>query len=227
MTPADVAAEVSETFGVRAAATLSQQPRFAVAVPGGSVAASVFPRLAALNLDWSRLDLTWVDERVVPFSDRESNVGVTRQLLLNRLGSRGPRAILPAIDAGDPSSVALEWEGALIAALGSPPRLDLVILGMGPDGHVASLFSGHPVLAVTNHWTAGITDSPKPPPLRVTLTMATLASAGEIWIVAFGAEKAAAVAAARHDSASALPAARVARAGPPVRWFLDDLAAGG
>jgi 6-phosphogluconolactonase len=227
MTPAGVAAEVVATFGQRVAAAFARQPRFAVAVPGGSVATAVFPRLAALDLDWSRLDLTWVDERVVPFTDRESNVGLTRELLMTPLGAKSPRAILPPVDAGDPARVAARWELALIDALGSPPRLDLAILGMGPDGHVASLFVNHAVVAVNDHWTAGVTDAPKPPPRRVTLTVPTFAQAAEIWIVAFGAEKAAAAAAARRDPASALPVAVVARAGPPVRWFLDDEAAGG
>ena len=75
-------------------------------------------------------------------------------------------------------------------------------------------------------WVAGVSDSPKPPPARVTLTLATLAHAREIWIVAFGSSKAAAIADARRNPASMLPVAIVARSGPQVRWILDSEADG-
>ncbi len=93
---------------------------------------------------------------------------------------------------------------------------------MGSDGHVASLFAGHPLLDRRGAWTAGLADSPKPPPARVTLTLDALAAASEIWVVAFGREKAAAVADARDNPASQLPVAIVARAARRVQWFLDD-----
>lgn len=227
MTPADVAAEMAATFAERVTAAFLRQPRFAVAVPGGSVATTVFPLLAALDLDWSRLDVTFVDERVVPVSDPESNVATARLTWLDRLAPPGPRIIAPPVAAGDPAVIAARWQASLVEALGSPPRLDLAILGMGPDGHVASLFPQHPVLQVRGAWTAGVTGAPKPPPSRVTLTLPGLAEAAEIWVVAFGSEKAAAAADARRNPASTLPVALVARQGPPVRWFLDDLAAAG
>jgi 6-phosphogluconolactonase len=97
---------------------------------------------------------------------------------------------------------------------------------MGPDGHVASLFPSHAVLECLDVWVAGVSDAPKPPASRVTLTRATLTHAREIWVIAFGAEKAAAAASARRDPTSTLPVAMIARSGPLVRWFLDAAAAG-
>jgi 6-phosphogluconolactonase len=206
--------------------TLQRQARFAVAVPGGSVATAVFPRLAELSLPWDRLDLTFVDERVVPVSDPDSNRGAVEAEWIDRLGATRPRLIAPPVERVDPDVVAASWQLALVDALGSPPRLDLVILGMGSDGHVASLFAGHPLLDRRGAWTAGLTDSPKPPPARVTLTLDALAAAAEIWVVAFGGEKAAAVADARDNPASQLPVAIVLRAARRVQWFLDQAATG-
>jgi 6-phosphogluconolactonase len=223
----EVAAAAASAFEDRVTTALARQPRFAVAVPGGSVASMVFPRLAVLPLPWSRVDLTWVDERVVPASDPESNLGAARTKWIDRLPDARPRLIAPAVDLGDPFRVAAEWQAALVAALGSPPRLDLVILGMGPDGHVASLFPGHALLDGRGAWTASLTDSPKPPAVRVTLTLDTILAAAEIWIVACGPEKAAAVADVRGNAHSRLPGAIVARQAKRLTWYLDDAAARG
>jgi len=222
----EVAAEAAAAFDERVRDTLQRQARFAVAVPGGSVAKTIFPRLAELSLSWDRVDLTFVDERVVPMTSPDSNVGAARAGWIDRLGAARPRVIAPPVARGDPDAVAAGWQLALVDALGSPPRLDLAILGMGPDGHVASLFAGHALLDRRGTWTAGLGDSPKPPPARVTLTLDTLAVASEIWVVAFGREKAAAVAEARGNPASQLPVAIVARAARRVQWFVDAAAGG-
>jgi len=221
----EAAAEAAATFDVRVTETLQRQARFALAVPGGSVARTVFPRLPELSLPWQRLDLTFVDERIVPVSDSESNRGAAQREWLDRLGASRPRVIGPPVERVDPDVVAVGWQLALVDALGSPPRLDLAILGMGPDGHVASLFASHPLLEWRGTWTAALKDSPKPPPARVTLTLDALAAASEIWVIAFGREKAAAAADARDNPASQLPVAIVARAARRVQWFLDDDAA--
>jgi 6-phosphogluconolactonase len=226
MSPVDVVDEIVDDFNHRVRSTIASGRRFSLAVPGGSVATQVFPALAALTLDWPRIDVTWVDERVVPITDPESNQKVAHDNWLSHLVGPGPRVIAPPVSIGGLSQVAAAWQAALVTTLGSPPRLDLAMLGVGPDGHVASLFPGHPALSSQDVWVAGVPDSPKPPPARVTLTLATLSHAREIWFVAFGASKAAAVAAARHDPSSMLPAALVARSGPPVRWFLDSAAMG-
>ena len=221
MTRADVADRVAHAFEQTARAAGSAGRRVAVAVPGGSVAEIVFPRLAALTIDWSRVDLTWVDERVVPSDHPESNVRATRLHWLDLLPSPGPRIIVPPVN-GAVADVAHAWEASLVAALGNPPRLDVAMLGVGPDGHVASLFPNHPALQSEGAWVIGITDAPKPPRVRVSLTLATLAHASELWIIAFGREKAAVIREARLHPESPLPLARVIASGPRVLWFLDD-----
>jgi 6-phosphogluconolactonase len=222
MTPTDVAEQVAAELG-RYVSTAAN-PRVAIAVPGGSVADVVFPHFAALAIEWPCVDVTWVDERVVPPDHHDSNVHAAKRLWLDRLAP-GPRIIAPPFSP-DADRMAADWQTALVAALGLPPRLDIAILGAGPDGHVASIFPSHPSLERDDLWAAGVHHAPKPPPERVTLTRATFAHARELWVVAFGREKGAVIREARDNSRSSLPLARVVSAGPQVRWFLDDGAAG-
>ena len=105
--------------------------------------------------------------------------------------------------------------------LGDTPQFDIALLGVGPDGHVCSLFPGHTALAESSRRVLAITDSPKPPPRRLTLTLPALAGA-EIHIAAFGAAKAAVIRDALRTPASALPVARAARLGRSAVFLLDD-----
>ncbi len=212
-----------EESGARA---IASRGRFRLALPGGSVATAFFPRLARAALDWSRVDFFWGDERAVPPSDPESNYGVARKLWLDP--ARVPEASvhrMPA-DAADLGRAAAEHAELLERLAGSPPRLDLVLLGVGPDGHVCSLFAGHPLLAERRRWVAAIEDSPKPPPRRLTLTLPVLAAAESVVVVALGAGKAEIVRAAIEDPASALPVAIVARQARLALFVLDPEAAG-
>jgi 6-phosphogluconolactonase len=217
MTPPDVAEQVVTELA-RAVTATDAGRRVALAVPGGSVAELLFPRLVRLALDWSRIDVTWVDERVVPPDHPDSNVGVARRHWLDQLAAPGPRIIAPPFSP-DADRMASDWQAALIGALGTPPHLDVALLGVGPDGHVASIFDREDV------WVIGVHDAPKPPPERVTLTRAALAQASELWIVAFGREKAGAIREARADPHASSPLAQVIAAARHVRWFLDDAAA--
>jgi 6-phosphogluconolactonase len=92
---------------------------------------------------------------------------------------------------------------------------------MGPDGHVCSLFPGHPLLRERTRLVAEITNSPKPPPRRLTLTMPVLSAARAIWVGAFGKQKAPIIREAIEDPTSQLPVALAARSGPPAVFFLD------
>jgi 6-phosphogluconolactonase len=223
MTPTDVAEHVATELA-RTVSAVDASRRVALAVPGGSVAELLFPRLARLTLDWSRIDVTWVDERVVPPDHTDSNVCAARRHWLDRLAAPGPRIIAPSFSA-DTDRMAADWQAALIDALGTPPRLDIAMLGVGPDGHVASIFPRHPSLDREDAWVIGVHDAPKPPPERVTLTRAALALASELWIIAFGRGKAAAIREARADPHASSPLAQVVAAAKRVRWFLDDAAA--
>ena len=154
------AAALAVAFAARVEAWARQAQaasgRFAVALPGGSVATTVFPELAQLPLDWSAVEFFWGDERAVPPQDPESNYGVADRLLLSP--ARVPRGRIHRLPADSPDldAAAREAERDLIDTLGTPPRLDLALLGMGPDGHVCSLFPGHPLLAEEDRWVAAI-----------------------------------------------------------------------
>jgi 6-phosphogluconolactonase len=125
--------------------------------------------------------------------------------------------------ADDLDAAAAAYAKDLRTTLGDPPRLDLALLGMGPDGHVCSLFPNRPL---PHHGpVAVVRDSPKPPPRRLTLTMPVLAAARAIWVVAFGASKAPIVREAVEREDSELPVAIALRCGPPSLLLLDPDAA--
>src|SRR4029453_4056360 len=116
MTPTDVAEEVVTELA-RTVAAADAGRRVALAVPGGSVAELLFPRLARLALDWSRIDVTWVDERVVPPDHPDSNVGVARRHWLDQLAAPGPRIITPSFSM-DAHPMAADWQGGPVRRLG-------------------------------------------------------------------------------------------------------------
>jgi len=180
-----------------------------LAVPGGSVAESFFPRLASLDLDWDRVLVFFGDERAVAPDDPASNARLARDLWLDRAPIPLANVHRMRAEGEDLDAAARAYERVLLDVLGDPPRLDLALLGMGPDGHVCSLFPGHPALDETERYVLPVLDAPKPPPRRVTLTLLALARARTVVLAAFGAAKAEAVRSALDDPASTLPAARV------------------
>jgi 6-phosphogluconolactonase len=219
-------AELTGTFAARfaAAARAAQRDRgrFAVAVPGGSVATTLLPALASASVNWQRIELFWTDERAVPPADPESNYAAARFVWLDRVPIDPQRVHRMHGDAPDLQAAALEYEQELRATLGDPPRFDVVLLGIGPDGHVASLFPRHAVLEATR-WVAAVEAAPKPPPQRLTLTLPALGAARQVWLAAFGPGKSAAVQAAFENAD--LPVSRVMRSGCEVTLWLDPPAA--
>jgi 6-phosphogluconolactonase len=226
--------EALGTFIYRAAdAAISSRGSFALATSGGS-----FPKSFASALSWAagaglplRTELWHVfyaDERHVALDHSDSNHAATLAAL--RLPQPWWRAAVHAIDAALPlAECAAAYEAALRAALPAGGALDLVLLGMGPDGHTASLFPGHALLLASAgeaRLVAPISDSPKPPPARVTLTLPAINAARRVAFVACGEAKAALVGAIFRGSEEgrALPAALVAGAEATV-WFLDAPAA--
>ncbi|MEV6601191.1 6-phosphogluconolactonase [Actinoplanes sp. NPDC051346] len=201
-----------------------------VVLTGGRVAAKVLRAVkelpAAGAIDWSRVDLWWGDERFLPSGDPDRNETQAREALLDGLPLAPERVHpMPAADGpdGDDAKAAADRYVRELAAGGDPlPRFDVLMLGVGEDGHVASLFPGHPDATAEGTATA-VHDSPKPPPTRISLTMAAIRSAAEVWLVAAGPDKAAAVGAALGGDTS-LPAARAAGAAKTV-WLLDTAAA--
>jgi 6-phosphogluconolactonase len=200
--------------------------RFTVALPGGSVATTCFPRLAKLPIDWDRCEFFWVDERAVPPADPESNYGVAQSLWLDVAGVPAARIHRMPADAPDVDKAAASYTDVITRNTPRPPRLDYVILGVGPDGHVASLFPGHALLSEANRLVAAVHDAPKPPPRRMTLTLPLLLGAGRVVVAAFGHAKAEVMREALTDPESALPVAMVLRHAERPLVLLDRDAAG-
>ena len=198
-------------FSAEATRSIAARGFFAVALPGGSVAINTFPALGALALDWGRVHIFWADERAVEPSDPESNFGVARERWLDpaRVPSQSIHR-MPA-DSVDLDRAAAAYADQLAQVLGMPPRFDFVLLGVGPDGHVASLFPGHAPLAEDSRSVAAVVDAPKPPPRRLTLTMPVLAGADRVVVVAYGRSKAAVLREAVEGPGSMLPVALVLR----------------
>jgi 6-phosphogluconolactonase len=223
--PESIPELLARRFGDGARSALEARGRFAIALPGGSVATTCFPRLAACAVDWSRIEFFWGDERGVPVTDPDSNYGLARNHWLDKVPADPQRVHRMRGEREDLTAAAVEYEVELLRSLGDPPRLDLVILGVGPDGHVCSLFPGQSLLHERSRWVAAVHDSPKPPPRRLTLTLPALLQARDVVVVAQGESKAEVLKAALRDPASELPVALVGRRAAPTLFLLDQGAA--
>lgn len=178
---------------------------------GGTSPKRTYELLAELDVPWGRVAVLFGDERCVPPLDPESNYRLAKETLLDRVNPASVYRI-PAELGPDAGAAAY----ADVVAETAP--FDFVLLGVGEDGHVNSLFPGHAALKATG-LTAGIRDSPKPPPQRVTMTFEAIRDARRIVIIATGAGKADAVSKARRGET---PSGMIAHA----RWLIDRAANG-
>jgi 6-phosphogluconolactonase len=213
-----IASRISETSDV-----------FRMALSGGNTPRLLYRRLASPDyhnrIEWRRVELFWGDERFVPHNDPRSNYRMARETLL----AHAPVLIdhvHPIPTDGDPDHAARKYEGLLKGIYGaetfsqSRPLFDVVLLGLGDDGHTASLFPGSPVLEERTHWVCAVEGKDEP---RITLTYPALQSARAVVFLVTGADKADIV--RRVCSRDmALPAARLKARGD-VLWFIDRAAA--
>jgi 6-phosphogluconolactonase len=183
-------------------------------------------------VDWHRLDVWWGDERYLPAGDPERNETQAREALLDHVDLPAERVHpMPAAGSnGDDPEAAAARYAAELAARARPedhapvPAFDLLLLGIGPDGHVASLFPEHPAL-YDERPVVAVRGAPKPPPIRLTLTFPAINAAREVWVVAAGEEKASAVRMALGGAGPVqVPGAGV-RGRVRTRWLLDRAAA--
>ena len=226
-TPPALARQLAARLEEEAAQALAARGRFTLAVSGGSVGETFLPMLVAAQVDWPRVDVFWLDERAVPPDHPDSNYRLAWEPWLSRVGADPSRVHRLRADATDLDAAALVAERELRAVLGEGGSLDLALAGVGPDGHVASLFPGHRALAETDRWVVAVDDSPKPPPRRLTWTLRAFAATDLLVVAAFGTAKAEAVRAAIADPDSTLPLALAARRARRLWWLLDPAAAAG
>ena len=218
-----------------------------VVLTGGGVGIATLAALARAAardaVDWSALDVWWGDERFLPAGDPERNATQARSALLYAVPLDPARVHeMPASDGphGDDVDAAARVYAAELAAAAGPgsvdgpwpgvggavPAFDVVLLGVGPDGHIASLFPEHAGVGVTDRTVIGVQGSPKPPPTRVSLTLPAVNAAREVWLLAAGAEKAPAVGRALAGAAASSVPAAGAQGTDLTLWLLDRAAAG-
>ena len=222
-----------------AAAAIAQRGHFSIALSGGSIPKILSPPLlaAAKEAQFAHWHVLMADERFCPESDPDSSMGVWRGALLTAAGV--PPAQIYAVDVSATPTVeaaAEAYERRLLQLLappaaadgapapGAPPTLDCVVLGMGPDGHTASLFPGHPLLEEAGRAVAFIADSPKPPLERITMTLPVLNAARLAVFIATGASKAPMLKQA-FEPDTELPAGLVLA--QRTHWLVDQPAAAG
>ncbi len=186
---------------------------------------------ARAAVEWSRVDIWWGDERFLPVDDPERNERQAREALLDALpldpARVHPMGALGGPDGRDADAAAERYAGALAAAAAADhdvPAFDVLLLGMGPEGHTASIFPESP--AAHDERTAfAVHGCPKPPPTRISLGFSAINEAREVWMVVAGADKAAMVAAALSGAGRVqVPAAGVTGRSQ-TRWLLDEAAA--
>ncbi|MFT3839752.1 MAG: 6-phosphogluconolactonase [Myxococcaceae bacterium] len=218
----DGAQQMAEAMAARfvseAQKAIAARGRFVVGLTGGSAAKTLYPTMLGSPCDWSRVHFFFGDERKVPPDHPECNFRAVRDAWLSKPQGVHIHAVHTELAA---EAAAEEYASELAPFL----PFDVVHLGMGPDGHVASLFPGHPLLDEKKLDVSWLGDSPKPPPVRITVTLPVLAQARQLWFLVQGAPKAEAVRAALKDPSSKLPAALAHRSAKQSVWFLDKPAA--
>jgi 6-phosphogluconolactonase len=251
-----VAREGARRISETARRSIAARGRFVLALSGGNTPRKLYKILATADgIDWRHVEIFFSDERMVPLGHADSNYRMARETLLDQVPI--PATQVHAIETELPAQeAAAAYEAVLRATLGrAEPRLDLALLGMGPDGHTASIFPGSRLLAgldndfliddpstgplqvqrkiptlstfATERLIAAISDAPKPPPVRVTMTPYVLNLARHVLVLVAGEDKVAAVSAALESDAriSEIPVRAISPATGELVWLLDRRAA--
>ena len=212
------------------AAARAERGRVHIALSGGRTPARTFALLADAGDDWDEVDVWFADERCVAPEDEQSNYRLARECLLDPAGiapervHRMPGELGPDAGASRYAQELLATVARASASAPGPPALDLIMLGIGEDGHVASLFPDALALSAGEECVClGVRESPKPPPERITLSLAALRAARRCLLVATGPGKASAVAGMLGEPSPRVPASLLRRARLTV--ILDDAAA--
>ncbi len=231
---AGLAEAAARRFVELSQAAIDRGGRFSVALAGGTTPRAMYERLARPPLhdevDWANVHVFWSDERYVPPDDPQSCYRMARESLLAHVPIPAAHIYLAPTIGGAPEAAAQAYAETLTASFKSDlPRFDLILLGMGPDGHTASLFPGKPqVTAPDADLVVAVHEAPKPPPTRLSFTLPLINAAAQVIFLVAGADKAAAlrdVLRGPPDPAR-LPAQGVRLTRGTLTWLVDAAAAG-
>lgn len=217
-----LATSIASLLSIRIADVQATGRRPSVVLTGGTIAIAAYEVLEAGEVDWTEVDFYWGDERFVPEGHADRNDQQARDAFIDRLGVPAERIhSMPAHGCDLSTADAADGYGDGL------PRdpFDIVLLGMGPDGHVASLFPGFAQLHETERWAVEVFDSPKPPPVRITMTFPALNNADAVWFLVSGDGKAEAVARALGDGTVDDTPATGVKGQTETVWLLDEAAA--
>ena len=215
----------AEKFVKVANQAIAERGRFLVALSGGSTPMKLYAQLANTELDWKLVHFFWGDERCVPADDEGNSYGQAKKVLFDKIGTTNIHRVESDLE---PAAAAQAYANTLSGFADAPfdfPRFDLVLLGMGDDGHTASLFPGSPVdvttatLAVTAHYQDR-------PANRVTLTQLVFNQAREVWFMVAGKSKAETlknVLQGEHKPET-YPAQRIQPVDGELVWMIDEAA---
>jgi 6-phosphogluconolactonase len=233
--PEAVARAAAERWVTRAREAVAARGRFAVALSGGSTPRTLFQLLARDpyrgQVAWDRVEVFWGDERCVPPTHQDSNYRMAKEAMLDAVPVAAARVHRIPAERDDHAAAAADYEAEIARVLGGsaggpPPAFDLVLLGMGPDGHTASLFPGTTALAERRHWVVA-NHVPKFKADRITLTYPILNRGAEVAFLVAGADKAAVLREVLEGppDLERLPSQGIRpEAGGPV-WLVDRAAA--
>lgn len=236
--PDELAAAVAARLLTRMVDVQSARGEASLVLTGGSIARKVLEAVrdspARGAVDWPRLDVWWGDERFLPAGDAERNETLAREALLDHVPVDAARVHpMPPSDGpdgDDPEAAAARYVTELAGAArpedhGPSPSFDVTLLGVGPDGHIASLFPGLPAV-YDERPVVAVRGSPKPPPTRISLTVPTIQRSREVWVVVAGEDKAKAVTLALSGAGPTQVPAAAASGRDRTLWLLDRAAAG-
>lgn len=236
----ELGTDLAEYIAELSEASVKERGVFAIAISGGSLIGLMGKLCEApynKTVDWAKWYIFWADERVVAKTHADSNYKLAKDGLLSKVPVV-PSHVNSINDSVSAEEAADDYEFHVrqlvktrtinVSDISDCPKFDLILLGMGSDGHVASLFPNHPVLDEKDEWVTFITDSPKSPPERITFTLPVINSASNVVVVVTGESKAEAVHLAIDDAGAdclSLPARLVQPTKGKLAWFLDKLAA--
>jgi 6-phosphogluconolactonase len=229
--PAGVAAAAADWIVEIGGAAIAKDGRFRIALAGGSTPRTLYQVLAVPphreRMDWRRWEVYFGDERACPPDNPASNCGMAREALLDLVPVRPELIHRMEAERADLDAAAAEYSSILAstcppAAPGSAPRLDCILLGLGENGHTASLFPGDPALQVRNRW-AVRSRADYAPFDRITVTYPVLNAAVHVAFLVTGPAKGEAL---RGVAEGRVPAAGVRPPDGELRWFMDTVAAG-